>query len=107
MVGEKPQDGLQLQSNAKSSGVLEISLARVPVPDPAPDEVVIRIEATPINPSDLGLLIGAADPSTARAVTPTTCRSPSSRPMASACAGAFSCTSSGCRSMPRRVSARS
>ncbi|MCC7267887.1 MAG: zinc-binding dehydrogenase [Caulobacteraceae bacterium] len=68
MVGEKPQDGLQLQSNAKSSGVLEISLARVPVPDPAPDEVVIRIEATPINPSDLGLLIGAADPSTARAV---------------------------------------
>lgn len=68
MVGEKPADGLQLQSNAKSSGVLEISLARVPVPDPAPDEVVIRIEATPINPSDLGLLIGAADPSTARAV---------------------------------------
>ena len=68
MVGEKPEDGLQLQSNAKSSGVLEISLARVPVPDPAPDEVVIRIEATPINPSDLGLLIGAADPSTARAV---------------------------------------
>ncbi|HYD44938.1 MAG TPA: zinc-binding dehydrogenase [Phenylobacterium sp.] len=68
MVGEKPADGLQLQSNAKSSGVLEISLARVPVPDPAPDEVVIRIEATPINPSDLGLLIGAADPATARAV---------------------------------------
>lgn len=68
MVGEKPEDGLQLQSNAKSSGVLEIALARVPVPDPAPDEVVIRIEATPINPSDLGLLIGAADPSTARAV---------------------------------------
>jgi NADPH:quinone reductase-like Zn-dependent oxidoreductase len=68
MIGTKPADGLQLQSNAKSSGVLELALVRAPVPDPAPDEVVIRIEATPINPSDLGLLLGAADASTARAV---------------------------------------
>ena len=36
-----------------------------PIPDPAPDEVVVRIEASPINPSDLGLLFGAADMSTA------------------------------------------
>lgn len=68
MIGTKPADGLQLQSNAKSSGVLELALVRAPVPDPAPDEVVIRVEATPINPSDLGLLLGAADASTARAV---------------------------------------
>ena len=39
----------------------------VPTPEPADDEVVVRIEAAPINPSDLGLLVGAADMSTAKA----------------------------------------
>ncbi len=57
--------GLQLRSLIKSSGELVLSLARMPVPIPGPDEVVIRIEAAPINPSDLGLLLGAADMSTA------------------------------------------
>ena len=57
--------GLQLQSLVKPEGVLEISLATVPTPMPAADEVVVRIEATPLNPSDLGLLFGAGDISTA------------------------------------------
>ena len=38
----------------------------VPTPEPGDDEVVVRVEATPINPSDLGLLIGPADMSTAK-----------------------------------------
>jgi NADPH:quinone reductase-like Zn-dependent oxidoreductase len=59
--------GLQLRSQIKSSGELEISLLDVPTPEPAEDEVVVRVEATPINPSDLGLLVGAADMSTAKA----------------------------------------
>jgi NADPH:quinone reductase-like Zn-dependent oxidoreductase len=59
--------GLQLRSLIKKSGELEISLASVPVPEPGPDEVVVRVEASPINPSDLGLLVGAADMSTAKA----------------------------------------
>ena len=58
--------GLQLRSLLKKSGELEISLAIVPTPEPAEDEIVVRIEAAPINPSDLGLLIGPADMSTAR-----------------------------------------
>ena len=58
---------LQLRSLIKSSGELEISLASVPIPEPGPDEVVVRIEASPMNPSDLGLLFGAADLSTTRA----------------------------------------
>jgi NADPH:quinone reductase len=58
--------GLQLRSLIKSSGELELSLASVPIPEPGPDEVLVRVEASPINPSDLGLLIGAADMSTAR-----------------------------------------
>jgi NADPH:quinone reductase-like Zn-dependent oxidoreductase len=59
--------GLQLRSIIKKSGELEISLVSVPTPEPGPDEVVVRIEASPINPSDLGLLVGAADMSTAKA----------------------------------------
>src|SRR6516165_5262019 len=57
--------GLQLRSLLKKSGELELSLVNVPTPEPAEDEVVVRVEATPINPSDLGLLIGPADMSTA------------------------------------------
>ncbi|MFN3521177.1 MAG: zinc-binding dehydrogenase [Phenylobacterium sp.] len=55
---------LQLRTLVKSSGELELSLAQVPIPEPADDEIVVRVEASPINPSDLGLLIGPADLST-------------------------------------------
>src|SRR6267154_2503909 len=61
------ESGLQLRSLIKKSGELELSLASVPVPEPGPDEVLVRVEASPINPSDLGLLVGAADMSTAKA----------------------------------------
>ncbi|WP_339913668.1 zinc-binding dehydrogenase [uncultured Brevundimonas sp.] len=60
-----PTDGLQLRSLVRDSGELELSLARVEVAAPGPDEVVVRIEAAPINPSDLALLVGAADMSSA------------------------------------------
>src|SRR3954449_8344962 len=59
--------GLQLRSVVKNNGDLEISLVNVPTPEPGADEVVVRVEASPINPSDLGLLIGAADMATAKA----------------------------------------
>jgi len=61
------KSGLQLRSLIKKSGELEISLVEVPTPEPSADEVVVRVEATPINPSDLGLLVGAADMSTVKA----------------------------------------
>ena len=56
---------LQLRSLVTSGGALELSLASVPVPEPAEGQVLVRIEAAPLNPSDLGLLFGAADMSTA------------------------------------------
>jgi NADPH:quinone reductase-like Zn-dependent oxidoreductase len=59
--------GLQLRSLIKKSGELEVSLLNVTTPEPGPDEVVVRVEATPINPSDLGLLFGAADLATVKA----------------------------------------
>jgi NADPH:quinone reductase-like Zn-dependent oxidoreductase len=59
--------GLELRSLIKKNGELEISLLPVPTREPSADEVVVRVEAAPINPSDLGLLIGAADMATAKA----------------------------------------
>lgn len=56
---------LQLRSTIHGDGRLEVLLARVPIPQPGPGEVLVRIEATPINPSDLGLLFGPADMSAA------------------------------------------
>lgn len=65
MNSDTQKTALQLRSLVKSSGELELSLASVPVPTPAENEVLVRIEASPINPSDIGLLFGAADMSTA------------------------------------------
>src|SRR3954465_6008558 len=65
MTTPATRTGLQLRSLARSPGELELSLVDVPVPDPLPDEVLVRVEATPLNPSDLGLLFGAADMTTA------------------------------------------
>ncbi|MEZ5955460.1 MAG: zinc-binding dehydrogenase [Hyphomonas sp.] len=60
-----PESGLQIRTLITPEGVLELSLAEVPVKPPGENEVVVRVEGTPINPSDLGLLVGGADMSTA------------------------------------------
>ena len=67
MANGNPGSGLQLRSLIKSSGELELSLAKVEIPDPGPDEILVRVEGSPINPSDLGLLLGPADMSTVKA----------------------------------------
>lgn len=56
-----PSEALALRSLVRRIGELELSLIEEPVPVPADDEVLIRVEATPINPSDQGLLFGTAD----------------------------------------------
>jgi NADPH:quinone reductase-like Zn-dependent oxidoreductase len=48
----------------KSTGDLELSIQNVPVPALGDDEILVKVEATPINPTDIGLLFGAADVST-------------------------------------------
>lgn len=58
--------GLQLNSLVKSDATVTLSLDDVATPEPAEDEILVRIEAAPINPSDLGMLLGMADPATAR-----------------------------------------
>ena len=62
-----PSKTLQIRSLVRSNGELELSLQEADVPQPGADEVVVRVEAAPMNPSDLGLLFGAADLRTAKA----------------------------------------
>lgn len=56
--------GLELRSTVSSDGTLTLTLEPVTLAPPAPDEVIVRVEAAPINPSDLGLLLGPADMAT-------------------------------------------
>lgn len=58
--------GLELRSLATSDGRLRLSLESVTLDEPGADELVVRVEATPVNPSDVGLLLGPADVSTFR-----------------------------------------
>jgi NADPH:quinone reductase-like Zn-dependent oxidoreductase len=61
MAAGAPATALQLQSLVTPDQKVELSLGSVDVPEPGPTEVVIRVEAAPINPSDLGLLLAGAD----------------------------------------------
>jgi len=60
-------ESLQLRSRVTSDGKLVLSLEPVSYGDPGPDEIIVAVEASPLNPSDLGLLLGPADLSTLRA----------------------------------------
>jgi NADPH:quinone reductase len=61
MPEQTPAEGLQLRSLVRADQVLEVFLETVTVPGPGPDEVLVRVEAAPVNPSDLGLLFGGAN----------------------------------------------
>jgi NADPH:quinone reductase len=65
MAGNLPDQALELRSLVTARGTLELSLHDVPIPSPGANEVLVRVEASPINPSDLGVLIAGADMSTA------------------------------------------
>ncbi|MDP1985832.1 zinc-binding dehydrogenase [Phenylobacterium sp.] len=59
--------GLELRSLITSDGELRLSLERVPTPEPGPGQLLVKVQASPINPSDLGLLLGPADMATLKA----------------------------------------
>lgn len=67
MTQNLPATMLQLRSTVTAAGELRITLDRIDVPKPREDEVLVRVEASPINPSDLGLLLAGADPAALRA----------------------------------------
>jgi NADPH2:quinone reductase len=55
------ESGLQLRTEVSDTGQLTLRLQEVQFPAPGEDEVLVKVEASPINPSDLGLLFGPAD----------------------------------------------
>jgi NADPH2:quinone reductase len=61
-VTDLPTQALQLRTLVTEAGAVELSLQEVEVPSPGPNQLLIRVEAAPINPSDMGLLFGGADP---------------------------------------------
>ncbi|HVB43776.1 MAG TPA: zinc-binding dehydrogenase [Streptosporangiaceae bacterium] len=65
MSTQIPATALQLRSLVKADQTVELFLETVEVPEPGPGEVLVRIEASPLNPSDLGLLLAGADVSAA------------------------------------------
>ena len=70
MTEELPESALELRSLVTPDGMLELSLHDVDIPTPSADQVVVRVEASPVNPSDLGLLIPGADMSAATVTGP-------------------------------------
>lgn len=56
---------IQLVSTISADNKLTLSLQDIDMPQPSSDEVVVRIEAAPLNPSDQAVLFSAADMSTA------------------------------------------
>ena len=67
MSNDVPTSMRQIRSLITNEGQLELSIASIDVPAPLPHEVLVRVEAAPINPSDLGLLLSTADLETATA----------------------------------------
>ena len=54
--------GKQLFTTLESNGTLTVAIEDVAFPDPTGNQVLVKMEAAPINPSDLAILAGAADP---------------------------------------------
>jgi NADPH2:quinone reductase len=61
MPNELPSTMREIRSLVTPDGKLELSIASVEMPQPQPHEVLVRVEAAQINPSDLGLLLATAD----------------------------------------------
>jgi NADPH2:quinone reductase len=57
---------LELRSKVTSEGALELWLDEFSVSEPSAGELIVRIDAAPVNPSDMILMFGPADLSTIR-----------------------------------------
>jgi len=60
-----PANYLQMRSTVSSEGQLRMELVEKEMPTPTENQVVVRIEATPINTSDLAVMLGLSDSSQA------------------------------------------
>lgn len=53
--------GLELRTTVTSAGRVEVTLVDTALPDPQSDEIIVQVEAAPLNPSDIAVLFGPAD----------------------------------------------
>src|SRR3954454_5335991 len=67
MPDERPNRGRGPGAAISADGELRLSLAEHELPGLGDDQVLVAVQASPINPSDLGVLLGAVDPSTLHA----------------------------------------
>ena len=67
-MSDIPQTNLTMLTLVKPEGLLELYLEKLPLAAPKDHEVVVKVLATPINPSDLGLMVGGADADSIRAI---------------------------------------
>ncbi|MDX8152346.1 zinc-binding dehydrogenase [Patulibacter brassicae] len=61
-----PSSGRVVRSTITADGELRVAIAEEAVPVPGDGEVLVAVSASPVNPSDLGVLLGPADPSSVR-----------------------------------------
>ncbi|UTW55678.1 zinc-binding dehydrogenase [Kordiimonas sp. SCSIO 12610] len=53
-----PSNYLQMVSTVSSDGELKMELVEKPMPEPKAGQIIVRVEAAPINPSDHGVMFG-------------------------------------------------
>ena len=56
-----PTRTLQLHSTVHADSTVTLALVEADMPAPGPDDIVVRMEAAPINPSDMGVMFARAD----------------------------------------------
>lgn len=56
-----PETGRELRSTLDEDATVTLALHEYPIRAPGADEVVVRVEASPVNPSDMGLLFAMGD----------------------------------------------
>jgi len=61
MSADLPNAALELRSTLTDDGLVTMRIRQTEVTAPTDDQVVVRVEAAPINPSDLGMMLGGGD----------------------------------------------
>jgi NADPH:quinone reductase len=66
MAPDIPDRALELRTEVTPHATVRVSLEEVDVPRPAAGQILVRVDAAPVNPSDLGLVLAGADAATLR-----------------------------------------
>ncbi len=61
MASQLPSTALELRSTLTDDGIVTMAIRETDVEAPGDDQVVVRVEAAPINPSDLGMMFAGGD----------------------------------------------